>query len=503
MKLNIKKYLFLLCTSFTFGLAQAQEIKDAIRYAQDNLNGTARFRAMGGAFGALGGDLSAISINPAGSAVFANHQIAITLSSVNTRNNSNYFGTKTSDTDNSFGINQTGGVFVFKNPTSNWKKIALAINYEKTNNFDNSVYSAGVNPNNSVDAYFLNYAEGVPLNILEDSYYDELDYGAQQAFLGYQSYLINPNNDSDPNNDQYNSNVTPGGRYYQENTVRSSGSNGKLSFNFATSYKDKIYIGASLNSHFVNYTQTTKFYERNSNPLTSDYTVTKVNFNNNLYTYGSGFSLQLGAIAKITEAFRIGLAYESPSWYQLNEEFSQEISAVSANDSEVLAPDTTNPDVINYYDPYNLQTPGKFNFSLAYIVGKSGLISIDYGVKDYRNTKFKSTDNIDFSDLNRQMKTTLNYTNELRIGGEYKIKALSIRGGYRFEQSPYKNKKTISDLNSFSGGLGYDFGMFKLDLAYTHAQRSSQQGFFDQGLTDTAKINTSNNNFTTTLLFNL
>jgi hypothetical protein len=51
----MKKYLFVFA-GFTFSAAQSQEITDALRYSQDNLIGTARFRAMGGAFGALGGD---------------------------------------------------------------------------------------------------------------------------------------------------------------------------------------------------------------------------------------------------------------------------------------------------------------------------------------------------------------------------------------------------------------------------------------------------------------
>ena len=66
----MKKYIFLLFAGFTFSFTQSQEIPDAIRYSQDNLSGTARFRAMGGAFGALGGDLSSINVNPAGSSVF-------------------------------------------------------------------------------------------------------------------------------------------------------------------------------------------------------------------------------------------------------------------------------------------------------------------------------------------------------------------------------------------------------------------------------------------------
>ena len=58
--------------SIIFGsslLATAQETttNDALRYAVNNLTGTARFRAMSGAFGAVGGDLSLLYINPAGS----------------------------------------------------------------------------------------------------------------------------------------------------------------------------------------------------------------------------------------------------------------------------------------------------------------------------------------------------------------------------------------------------------------------------------------------------
>jgi hypothetical protein len=41
------KNIYFLVVGFTFSAAQSQEITDALRYSQDNLNGTARFRAMG------------------------------------------------------------------------------------------------------------------------------------------------------------------------------------------------------------------------------------------------------------------------------------------------------------------------------------------------------------------------------------------------------------------------------------------------------------------------
>ena len=500
----MKKYLFLLFVGFTFSTAQSQEITDALRYAQDNLNGTARYRAMGGAFGALGGDLSSLNTNPAGSAVFSNNQVTFTLSSLNIKNNSTYFGTKTTEKDNSFDLNQAGGVFVFKNQNqrSDWKKFSVAINYENTNNFDNTLFSAGTNPTKSIANYFLSYANGIPLNILNNSSYGNLGHAAQQAYLGYNAFIIDPVT-TNPNNTLYTSNVPSSGNYYQENTITSQGYNGKLSFNAATSYKDKLYFGINLNSHFTDFRQASSFYEDNNAPLTANYTVSKLRFDNELYTYGTGFSFQLGAIAKVTNGVRLGLAYESPTWYHLNDEFSQKLVAVSSKTGAPDTNDVVDPKITNVYAPYKLQTPAKYTFSSAYVFGKSGLISVDYAIKDYGNTKFKPENDSYYSGLNTYMNNTLDNTGELRIGGEYKIEKWSLRAGYRYEQSPYKNASTIGDLTGYSGGLGYNFGSTKADLSYAYAKRDSQQGFFSQGLTDGAKINTINNTVSLTLLFEL
>ncbi|HWR94543.1 MAG TPA: outer membrane protein transport protein [Flavobacterium sp.] len=500
----MKKILTLLFISIAFNLAQSQEVQDAVRYAQENLVGTARFRSMGGAFGALGGDLSAINVNPAGSAIFSNNQLTLSFNSYNIDNDSNYFGTTTSASESSFELNQTGGVFVFKNrnPSSDWTKFSFAINYDNIDNFDDSVFSAGVNPTNSVDKYFISYATGVPLGLIRNSEYYELDHGAQQAYLGYEGYIINPVTELDSNT-LYTSNVTPGGNYYQENYIYSSGYNGKLAFNFATAYKDKLYIGLNLNSHFTDFVRSTSYYESNNNKLGTKQTVTNLRFNNNLFTYGSGFSFQIGAIAKVTNEIRLGLAYDSPIWYDLNDEFSQNLTSVRANivDEEDTA--VVDPNIINYYAPYELNTPQKITGSFAYIFGKKGLISLDYSLKDYSNTEFDPENDPYFRDLNTVINNTLASSGELRIGAEYKINAWSLRGGYRFEESPYKNGTTIGDLNSFSGGLGYNFGMMKFDISYTNSKRDSQQPFFNQGFTDGAKIKTTNNDFTMTLLFEM
>ena len=60
------------------GVVFAQGELDAYRYSQTELNGTARYLGMGGAFGALGGDISSMSSNPAGLGIYRSSEIVTT-----------------------------------------------------------------------------------------------------------------------------------------------------------------------------------------------------------------------------------------------------------------------------------------------------------------------------------------------------------------------------------------------------------------------------------------
>ena len=530
----MRKYISLLAIALCFSAMQGQEVSDAYRYAQDNPNGTARFRAMGGAFGAVGGDLSAINVNPAGSVVFANNQIAFSGNSFNIRNKSNYYGKQTTAKNNSLDLNQAGAILVFENnhENKNWKKFSVAINYENANSFDNSLFSAGTNNNNSIDKYFLFYANngnnGNPIpqqfvtrladetigslynylgSSLPNSDYPKLDgFAAQQAMLAFykQTYIIDVVDLNNPNS-PYFSNVTPGGNYYQTNTNETTGYNGKLTFNAATQYKNILMLGINLNTHFIDYKRSNQFTETNNNNTSAvNYLVNKISFNNDFYTYGSGFSMQLGAIVKPTKKLRLGLAYQSPTWYRLSDELTQSLAAVSGNTTGNFPEDLADPNVTVVFPAYKLQTPSKLTGSFAYVFAKRGLLSFDYSMKNYGNLKFSPKNEVLFVSLNNDISSSAKETTaEYSIGGEYKIKQFSLRGGYHFEESPYKNGTTIGDLTSYSGGVGYNFGNTKLDLAYSTSKRDSDHQFFSQGLTDAARINTAKNNVTLTLAFEL
>ncbi|MDR2917287.1 MAG: hypothetical protein LBV74_21035, partial [Tannerella sp.] len=68
--------LLLVCNMGIF--AQGNEI-DAFTLTNSDLGGTARSMSMAGAFGALGGDISAISNNPAGLGIYRSSEISGTL----------------------------------------------------------------------------------------------------------------------------------------------------------------------------------------------------------------------------------------------------------------------------------------------------------------------------------------------------------------------------------------------------------------------------------------
>jgi len=59
-----------------FGLVSysyAQTVAEGVRYSSYDYAGTARSVAVGGAFSALGADMSAISVNPAGLGEYRGH----------------------------------------------------------------------------------------------------------------------------------------------------------------------------------------------------------------------------------------------------------------------------------------------------------------------------------------------------------------------------------------------------------------------------------------------
>ncbi|WP_418498290.1 outer membrane protein transport protein [Flagellimonas sp.] len=484
---------FIMVLACTF--ASAQTIDDVVRYSTENIQGTARFQAMGGAFGALGGDLSSLNVNPAGSAVFNYSEVGITGSNHHSNNDVLYGGTLRNTKDNALELNQIGGVFVFKSTDSPWKKLSLAFNYDMVQNFDNEFFAAG-SSTSGIDNYFLNFAQGQPLGPLrvqqgeyiEDAYLDigaNLGYAAQQAFLGFQAGLIEPDVDDDANTGYFsNAEYSSLNQSYLRTT---SGYNSKFTLNVATQYEENLYLGATVNFHNVLYDRVTYFDETGYNQASP---VQSTSFDNFLHTEGYGFSFSLGAIAKLNESVRVGGSYQSPTWYRLTDDTSQRInSTLAVEDINFI-----NFGIVNLYDEYKIRTPEKYTGSLAIVFGQDGLISFDYGYQDMSKAELGPTSDPNFAAENDFISTELGAVNSFKLGGEYRIERVSLRAGYRFEESPYENTDFVGDLNGFSAGIGYDFGGSRLDLAYSRSEQDVNTYLFDSGIDNAALVNRINTN---------
>jgi len=496
-KLIIKLYLLIGISAI-----YSQTYEDALRYNQFYHEGSSRFNSMGGAFGALGGELSSIGINPAGSSIFLNSELGFTLNFKNQEIENDFNQFISNSKDNLYSYNHLGFVLVYD---INKTKFSLGYNMNRLNDFNKSYSFRGSN-NKGIDNYFLYYADGVPFNDLlvyedetiQDAYKylgDNFGFGDQQAFLGFQSYIINA---SDNLPGKYFSNAIYNNLDQSITAIR-KGDHFKHSINFSGSFKENIYMGINLNFHSINYEEDKLFQESgylNESPLN------KVNFKEKLFAYGEGMSLQFGTILKIKE-LRVGLSYTTPTLIKIEEENAQYIETKIIED-DLIKEYVIDPNTINFYEEYKLTLPSKSLFSIAYIFGGKGLISLDYEITKYSNSKFDDNNGNDIymKSLNNSIKNRFNgFSESIRIGGEYRIKDYSIRTGYNYYKGPdsaYENYRSGVSL-----GFGVNYGFLNVDISISKSRDFNKNQLYNNGLTNLYSIDNDIFTLFTTLRFKL
>lgn len=177
----------------------AQGAFDAYQISQPDLKGTARFMSMGGAFGALGGDLSTLSQNPAGIGVYRRSEIGFTLDLDCQSATAESQGYKNTMNQTKFLLNNIGGVATMRLNSSACPNINFGFSFNKAASF-NRRYAGGI-PSlaNSMTNYTAGVANAEGATVADltftNSYnpYNPTDGGyaaSWMSILGYNSYLI-------------------------------------------------------------------------------------------------------------------------------------------------------------------------------------------------------------------------------------------------------------------------------------------------------------------------
>ncbi|MGK0412288.1 MAG: hypothetical protein ACJA1B_000479 [Polaribacter sp.] len=439
-----------------------------ILFSQNDNNGSARFTAMSGAFGALGGDISSININPAGLSVFNNSMFT---GSFNVRSSdiaSNYYGNTLNTQDQFINLSQAGAVLVFDSAfSSDWSKFAVGFNYRITKDFNDGFLAEG----NSGFATFTNF----PLDINDpDLVYD---------FADGQNF-----------NNRYNGELS------------------EINIGFSSVYQQKLHLGMSLNFYDLNFSQISTLSEFNSDIDGNELDAFLYQEN---FTTGTGFSANLGFIYRAHQNFRFGLSYQTPTWFSEiaedsnitdNEGFFGDTEIIVSNDN-LIYDNTSGGFFPSQALIYQFRTPSVFTASSALIFGKNGLISLDYSNKNFQRIKL-SGDN--FSSENQFFQNELKNTHNFNVGTEWRFDRFSIRGGYSFEQTPNTtiglNSNSIlnfSDVEGYSIGGGYNFGNFKLDFAYTNNNRTAAYNFYSGYNANPTNLTLDNSVFTASVSLSL
>ena len=446
--------LFISAFFLAGGIAYAQGEMDAYKMSQTDLNGTARYLGMSGAFGALGGDISSMSTNPGGLGIYRSSEVVTTVSLSSIKTNTNWNGSTADASKTRFNFDNIAYVGYF--PTGNDEGLVgwnLGVSYNRVKSFNRSYRMNGAQPFSVAD-YIADLSFGIAEKDLKlvDGSYDPYNNPNVPwlSTLGYEAGFFKADR---PGGDRYHSAFgqqegNEWAPYSPQNVdliVNEKGSIGQYNIAFATNISDRFFLGATVVITDMDYNLTTKYQE--------DFSVKDLLWlDNGLSTDGTGYAFNIGAIVRPVDFLRVGVAYNSPTWYKMTDYFHGSAQTV-INDVDGPVKNT-----LDYQaGDYHLRTPDRWIFSVAG-VGKNFLISADYELTNYKRMNLSDLDGYDLAPTD-DIKNDFGISGTLKVGAEYKVTPqFSVRAGTLWRTSPMKQhlKDGVTIVNPETGDYFVD-----------------------------------------------
>lgn len=453
---------------------QGQDLADALRYSEFQVQGTARSGAMGNAFGALGGDFTSISINPAGLGLYRAGEFVFTPAFGQAKVESNYRGNMMSDSKYNMSINNLSYVSALdtkSNSETGLININVGIGYNRLKDFNTSMLAGADNMNGS----FLDYtADNATVGNWSDFY----------EVLAWDTDLLLEENDV-----YWHDLEEAGYGQSQRKSIAKEGSVDEYSLALGMNFNHKLYLGASVGIVDVKYKEYSELREwdpGNEIPFFNE-----MQFDTHLRTTGTGYNGKIGIIFKPVNEVRLGASVHTPTFYNLHDIFETSMnSSITYDEGDTETYEAISP--YSEYD-YDLETPLRATISGAFVIAKKGLLSIDYEFVDYGSASLRrGGDGYNFVDENNDIAEAYKPVGNLRIGGELlATKNISLRAGFENYPSPYNSEAFGSNqpnagenLNVYSAGLGYRSGGFFFDIAYRYSQQKTYDLLYPEPVTD-------------------
>ena len=494
----MKKILCILSSLFLANSLFAQQPADALRNSWTVPGGTARQQAIGGAMGSLGGDISAAFTNPAGLAFYKTGDFVFSPQYRFGKTKSTYMGRQEQEENNKFNWGTTGFVFGSGNGGRKIRNAAFSLAYNRKADFNSSLLYRGVNNKSS---FSQQYVEELRANNIRDvpTAARFSPFGASLAFNTYWIDTAQGWNSGNKNFRSLSQAAASTGLIQQQTTVTTGGIN-EFAFAGGVNLNDKLMLGGTLGVDVLSFVRDATYTEADAtdNPNNNfDF----ASLTENISTKGAGINLRLGLIYKPQEYWRLGLAFHTPTFYNLTDNSEATVTANTEGYQGEWKQTNQDIDDLSGQFKYSLSTPYRAVASISYVLREiedvtkqRGFLTADVEYVNHKASSYSEYTDEDYSS-NGENRAYLKSLNEaidnaykgafnFRVGGELKFTTLMVRAGAAYYGNPYQNINGDkgSKLN-LSGGLGYRNKGFFADLTYVHAMNKDVQ--FPYRLEDT------------------
>ena len=511
----MKKILIALTVVFNCSFLMAQTEFDALKLSQTDITGTARYMGMAGAFGALGGDASAIKDNPAGLGIYRSSELVGTLNVMMQKGNSTWNGVKSMDDLYKVGFNNFSYVMAKptwrnENSSSGLLSSNFSFSYNRIANFNRSLNIKSGDAASSMTDYMAYLTGNISGNDLAyTNSYEPFD-NVNVPWLSVMAYEGKLMNETVSNGvSTWSSALGNSGSVTPSYLVTEKGYVDEYSLGWAGNFNNKFFLGTTINFRSLNYSSTSSYGE-----LFSD-NRGMMNLRDSIYSTGTGFNLNIGAIYSPMDNIRLGLSVHSPTIYSISDNYYSRLSFDFAGYAGYSGTPGGSSN-------YQLQGPTQINLSAAYIFGTKGLLSAEYDYSNYTGIRLMDTNGSSqsFSDENQGMSQMLADVSTIKIGAEYKLTDnFALRAGYAYSTNAtdpnaaklvrYNTVRTDSEFyrnnstNYFSAGFGYREANWYIDCAYMNKMLNESFYPYNSNNLDIAvnpaKVITNTNNLVVTL----
>lgn len=453
MKKTIAIFILTFFATTIFG----QSSSDACQFAQTYYQGTAKAMGMGNAMGAVGGDMTAININPGSLGIYRSCEFSMTLNLSDNFNASTYYGTNANG--NKIRLSIPNVNYVGTQLRSNYKAVRytqFCIGLTRTNDFNMYTHAFGLNPTSSKIDDYLNQIDGYSVDDLSD-------YFAYTVYPAWSTYLV------DVDNQGYYTSPVPQGGITQSFTQDFKGRTEEWTIGGSLNLMDQVFIGMTIGLPHIKRVGIRIFEE--SMPTNSDIQTefNKWNFTEDINSSSFGINGKIGLIWIANRWLRLGAAFHSPSIYSFDESWQTETeSQIAWITRKSLSPQS-------HYE-YRFISPLKCLGSAAFIIGENGMVSLDAEMVNYGAARFKCTndDYYDYSTVNQGIQDLYGRTFNFRIGTEWNVNNTYLRFGMGYYGSPYGLGQMDGSIKKASVGISLPAGeATTFDFAYelSHGKR--------------------------------